>query len=121
MDIVEKSKPQAQWNLVIYIVDVIFYCGFFVFHWVNMFVLGDMPLTYVKVIWISHVLVLFYWAGFILTYMKVPLYSATIRKAMNDFYEKEGIDVNFDGQKNSFIFRFDEEQQFELNNDKDID
>ena len=121
MNIANKAKSQAQWNIVIYVIDVFFYCGFFCFHWISVFVLGQMPLTYVKIVWINHVLVVFYWAGFILTFMKVPLYSNSIRKAMNEFYEKEGVDVNFHGEKNALVFRFNEDLQFQLNDDKDID
>jgi hypothetical protein len=80
-----------------------------------------MPLTYVRVVWINHAFVLAYWIGFIMTFWKIPLYSTNVRKAMNDFFEKEGIDVNFHPDKNALVFKFNEDLQFQLNDDKDID
>ena len=77
-----------------------------IFHICNIFVLGNLPLTYVKVVWLQHTFLALFWIGVIMTFKKLPLYSGKVKEVVQQFETQEKCKITMHNNLNIVEFNF---------------
>ena len=93
-------------NIVVLTILIILYSILNLFHAINIFLLGNKPLTYIYVAWIQHFLLITFWGIVIYAFKKGKLYIAEVRKLIKDFQTKKGVRIvlHEKGQRMDFAF-----------------
>jgi hypothetical protein len=120
MDEVSKKRPLCKKNQVFFGALVLMYFVLFLFHLINVLVLGEKPFVYTGVIWLNHLMMLVFWAGLFYTFYKVPHYQVEIRKIMDGYGDAKNVDINYHERKNAIVFKFydnDEDYESEQNDE----
>ena len=103
---IERHRGFAAKNLVAWLIAAIFFLGINIWHLCNIFILENLPMTYIYTSWGQHVLVLVFWFTVWLIFNKMTLYMREVRKSMKKFIEVEKVSVIINSKNNYFEFNF---------------
>jgi hypothetical protein len=111
-DEVEKHKGVATKNQIILASLCLLYLLLNAFHAINIFVMSNVPLTYVYVIWLQHLMLIAFWVACALVFKKVTLYIKKVRETIKQFeenYEKKSgkkLKITIQSKGNLMDFNF---------------
>lgn len=100
-------EPTAKKNITVLIALISCYVIINIFHIVNIFALGNAPLTYVKICWFQHTFLAAFWVGVVLTFKKLPLYSQKVLDVVNMFEQQEKCKITLHNNLNIIEFKFE--------------
>ena len=103
---IAQYEPIAKKNLVVLIILISIYVIINIFHICNIFVLGNLPLTYVKVVWLQHTFLALFWIGVIMTFKRLPLYSGKVKEVVQQFETQEKCKITMHNNLNIVEFNF---------------
>lgn len=105
---IESFEPVAKKNLIMLIILIVIYVIINIFHICNIFGLGNLPLTYVKVVWLQHFFLITFWVGVVYSFKKLPLYSSKIKEVTQAFENQEKGKIIMHNNLNIIEFNFKE-------------
>jgi hypothetical protein len=108
-DEVDKHKAVASKNQMILASMCLLYLLLNAFHAVNIFVMSGLPLTYVYVIWIQHLMLIAFWVSITLVFKKATLYIVKVRETIKAFEEAKKCKITLHAKGNLIDFNFNPE------------
>lgn len=105
-DEVDKHKGIASKNQITLATLCMTYLLLNAFHAVNIFVMSNMPLTYVYVIWLQHFMLICFWVAVTLVFKKATLYIVKVHEAIKAFEESHKCKINLHEKGNLIDFNF---------------
>jgi len=105
---IEGKEKYAKKNLYVYIALVVIYVIINIFHIINIFALGNLPLTYVKIVWLQHILLIVFWVAVVLSFKKLDLYSGQIKDVMQSVEQQEKCKITIHSNLSLIEFNFND-------------
>lgn len=105
-DELDKHKGVASKNQMILASLCLLYLLLNAFHAVNIFVMSGLPLTYVYVIWVQHLMLVAFWTAITIVFKKATLYIVKVRETIKAFEEAKKCKITLHSKGNLIDFNF---------------
>lgn len=105
-DVEKQGKLFGCKNLITLGVLVGLYIGLNIFHAVNIFVLGNLPMVYIYVAWIQHLMLAAFWVLVVYAFKKMKLYMDLVREIINRYKKEKNIFIDLKEKGNLVDFTF---------------
>jgi len=105
-DVEKQGKLLGCKNLITLGILVGLYVGLNIFHAINIFVLGNLPLVYIYVAWVQHLMLAAFWVLVTYANKKMKLYMDFVREIINRYKKEKNIFIDLKEKGNIIDFTF---------------
>lgn len=107
-DIQKKGQTYGCKNIATLGALVGLYMALNIFHIINIFFLGNLPLTYVYVAWLQHAMLVGFWVLVVCAFKKMKLYMDLVREIISQYQKEKNVVINLHEKGNLIDFTFKE-------------